>query len=323
MSFSYQVKEELFGVASQARHCRLAELAALISMCGRIYTRQNGYHYIVVSSENRNVVVKCQNLIKKIFDYEADSLVRYNKETHNIVYNVVVMDAERAIKILMATKLMDTDGSINYDMALVSTVGIQNMCCKRAFLRGAFIAAGSISDPEKSYHFEIVLNSRRKAEQIVETMSSFELEGHIVERRRSYVAYLKDGDQIVDMLNVMGAHLSLMELENVRVVKEMRNSINRKVNCEAANLGKTISAAVRQTEDIQYIIDNKGLDYLSEELAAVAELRLKYTDMSLKDMGALLDPPVGKSGVNHRLRKISEIAEELRSGGKKNDSEGH
>lgn len=320
MSFSYQVKEELAKVMPQARHCRLAELAALVGTCGRIYTGRNAKHYILVSSENRNAIAKCQSLIKKIFDYDAESMVRYNVDTHNMVYSIAVLDGDTSIRILMATKLMDFDGSLNYDMSLVSTVGIQNMCCKRSFLRGAFVAAGSISDPEKSYHFEIVLNSKRKAAQIVDAMSNFELEGHVVERRRNYVVYLKEGSQIVDMLNVMGAHISLMELENVRVVKEVRNTVNRRVNCETANLGKTISAAVRQAEDIRYIVDTKGMDYLSEELAAVAELRLKYTDMPLKNLGELLNPPVGKSGVNHRLRKISEIAEELRlSGGKNND----
>ena len=217
-----------------------------------------------------------------------------------------------AEKILLATKLMDVDGSINRDFALTSTMGISSQCCKRAYLRGSFLAGGSISDPEKSYHFEIVSSGMDKAVQIADTMKVYELDARIVERRNSYVVYIKEGAQIVDMLNVMEARISLMELENMRVVKEVRNSVNRKFNCEMANLSKTVNAAVKQIEDIEYIRDKVGLDYLDDNLEEIANLRLQYSEMSLKDLGEMLSVPVGKSGVNHRLRKISQIAEELR-----------
>ncbi len=312
MSFSLKVKEELASVLPQARHCRLAELASLIGISGHIYTTDAGRHYIRIHSENRFAVSKCHTIIKKVFGYVSDVTVRYNTETKNRIYIMSVMDSDIAIKILLATRLMGPDGSINRDMSLVSTVGISNICCKRAFLRGAFLAGGSISDPEKSYHFEIVSSGERKAEQITDAVRTFELDARIVERRRYHVVYIKEGAQIVDMLNIMGAHKSLMELENVRVVKEVRNSVNRKVNCETANLGKTIGAAVKYIEDIEYIRDKIGLDSLSEELEETAELRVKYPDMPLKELGEMLSPPVGKSGVNHRLRKISRIAEELR-----------
>lgn len=312
MSFSLKVKEELSSVLPQARHCRLAELASLIGISGHIYTTDAGRHYIRIHSENRFAVSKCHTIIKKVFGYVSDVTVRYNTETKNRIYIMSVMDSDIAIKILLATRLMGPDGSINRDMSLVSTVGISNICCKRAFLRGAFLAGGSISDPEKSYHFEIVSSGERKAEQFTDAVRTFELDARIVERRRYHVVYLKEGAQIVDMLNIMGAHKSLMELENVRVVKEVRNSVNRKVNCETANLGKTIGAAVKYIEDIEYIRDKIGLDSLSEELEETAELRVKYPDMPLKELGEMLSPPVGKSGVNHRLRKISRIAEELR-----------
>ena len=144
-------------------------------------------------------------------------------------------------------------------------------------------------------------------------IKSFELDARIVERRRYHVVYLKEGAQIVDMLNVMGAHISLMDLENVRILKEVRNSINRQVNCETANMGKTIQAAVKQVEDIRYIMENVGIDSLSEGLADIARVRLEYPEDSLKDLGERLSPPVGKSGVNHRLRKLSQIAEEIRN----------
>lgn len=319
MSFSLQVKEELALAVPGTRHCQIAELASLIGMCGNITTSADGEHGIFIASEHKYIVGKCQQLIKKAFGYDSDVAVRYNSETKNSLYLMMVGSSEVAIKILLATKLMNQDGSIQDDMALVSKTGINNLCCKRAYLRGAFLAGGSVSDPEKSYHLEIVTTGMRKAEQIMDTIHAFELDARIVARRRYFVVYLKEGSQIADMLNVMGAHVSLMNLENVRVVKEVRNSINRQVNCETANMGKTINAAVKQIEDIKYIKDNIGFDNLSEGLEEIAEMRLMYPDMPLKDLGTLLVPAVGKSGVNHRLRKISRIAEDLRE--KKEDRE--
>lgn len=312
MSFSHKVKDELAGVIPNARHCQIAEIAALISMVGNIVTGYRGRLFIRFSTENRVVVCKCQTLIRKAFSYTAECGVRYNRETGTRTYILSVSNHEVAEKILLATKLMDVDGSINRDFALTSTMGISSQCCKRAYLRGSFLAGGSISDPEKSYHFEIVSSGMDKAVQIADTMKVYELDARIVERRNSYVVYIKEGAQIVDMLNVMEARISLMELENMRVVKEVRNSVNRKFNCEMANLSKTVNAAVKQIEDIEYIRDKVGLEYLDDNLEEIANLRLQYSEMSLKDLGEMLSVPVGKSGVNHRLRKISQIAEELR-----------
>ena len=174
------------------------------------------------------------------------------------------------------------------------------------------MASGSISTPEKNYHFEIVCNSLEKAEQLCGLIASFEIESKIVERKKHFVVYIKDGAGIVDILSVMEAHVSLMNLENVRILKEMRNSVNRKVNCETANLNKTVAAAVKQSDDIKYIRDTVGLESLPENLRELAMVRLENPDVPLKELGTMLETPVGKSGVNHRLRKISEIADNLR-----------
>ena len=183
---------------------------------------------------------------------------------------------------------------------------------KRALIREAFMQSGSISDPEKFYHLEIVFTEETEAQQIKSLLKDFGLDGKIVERKGHYVVYLKEGAQIADMLRIMEASLALMEFENIRIVKEMRNSINRQVNCEAANLGKTISAAVKQVEDIKFISSKVGLEYLPEGLAETARKRLEYPEATLKELGELMEPPLGKSGVNHRLKKLSELAENLR-----------
>ena len=186
-------------------------------------------------------------------------------------------------------------------------------CCKRAFLRGAFLASGSISDPQKSYHFEIVCQEEAQARFLQQLYRTFELDAKVVQRKKYYIVYLKEGAQIVDALNVMGAYVALMNLENVRIFKEMRGSVNRIVNCETANINKVVGAACRQVEDIHYIQSKMGLDELPPALREMALIRLEYPDSSLKELGELCDPPVGKSGVNHRLRKLGELAEKLRN----------
>lgn len=207
------------------------------------------------------------------------------------------------------------DFTLRKKTSKMSTKGLKSYSDieKRSMIREAFLQSGSISDPEKFYHFEIVFLELQEAEKIKSLMEDFGLDGKIVERKGHFVVYLKEGSQIADMLRVMEAPLALMEFENIRIVKEMRNSINRQVNCEAANLGKTISAAVKQVEDIKFICSNVGLDNLPESLAETARKRLEYPEATLKELGELMDPPLGKSGVNHRLKKLSVLAEDLRS----------
>ena len=169
-----------------------------------------------------------------------------------------------------------------------------------------------MSDPEKFYHFEIVCSDAKRAEQLQTIIRSFSVDAKIVQRKKSHVVYVKEGAQIVDMLAVMEANVALMDLENIRILKEMRNSVNRKVNCETANINKTVNAAVKQIEDIRLLEQKVGLESLNEGLEEIARLRLQYPEATLKELGLMLNPQVGKSGVNHRLRKLSLLADDLR-----------
>ena len=196
----------------------------------------------------------------------------------------------------------------------VSRMLIRSSCCQRAFLRGAFLSVGSMSDPEKSYHLEFDCRDDAKAKQLQEIIGAFGIESKIILRKKYHVVYLKEGSGIVDLLNVCGAPVSLMNLENTRILKEMRNSVNRRVNCETANIAKTVNAAARQVEDIEYIRDCCGFRNLPAALREMAQVRLDNPDMPLKELGECFVPPIGKSGVNHRLRKLSELADKLRSG---------
>ena len=301
MSFSSEVKQELLKQYSKARHCQLAELAAIVAMEGHI--DENGSLYIY--TDNSAVVEKYTMLIKKLFQLDVTRAL--TKEVTEKILTALKLTENLAIANLLESE---------YSLQGVAVNGLllQNTFCKRAFLRGVFLASGSISDPRKSYHFEIVCHTKAQAEQIKEILEFFEGEPKIVRRNQRYVLYLKEGSQIVDSLNVMEAYVSLMNLENIRIEKEMRNSINRQVNCETANINKTVTAAVRQIQDIELIRDTGGLERLPENLYEMAVCRLENPDTPLKDLGQLLDPPVGKSGVNHRLRKLSQLADQLRLG---------
>lgn len=314
MSFSKKVKEELLSASGSARHCQLAELAALFEFYGDIEGTAHCRPAIGISTENKTISIKCFTLLKKTFNiYSSVSVQKHGIQSKNLIYRLKIEDAGSANEILMALKLYDEIAK-TYQKAdsTVNPVLIKSACCKRAYLRGVYLAVGSMSNPEKGYHLEFVFDRKDQAEHLIAVLKDFSIEAREVLRKKYHVVYLKDGEAIVDLLNIMGAHVALMELENTRIYKEMRNSINRRVNCEAANITKTVNAAAKQVEDILYIRDYYGFGKLPANLKQMALLRLDYPDATLKELSELSDPPVGKSGVNHRLRKLSELAERLR-----------
>lgn len=308
MSFSSEVKEELFNFYDNNRHCGIAELSAILLSCGEFsYKKENSY--IKIQSENKYAVLKCHNLIKALFGCECEVFVRSSGENRkNRLYFVAVSKADAVFKILNATGIIE-DGVV---LRKVNSVIVGSTCCKRAFIRGAFISAGSLCNPERNYHLEFVESSLEIAEDIKRIINSFSVESKVVKRKKHFVIYVKEGEQIVELLNIMSAHKALMNLENVRIIKDVRNNVNRIVNCETANLNKVVLASIKQREEIEYIQNTVGLSYLPEQLKEIALLRLKYPDLSLKELGEIMIPPVGKSGVNHRLKKIITIAENLR-----------
>ena len=311
MSFSLEIKEELETRIDTAKHCQIAEFAAIMAFCGKVRRRTGGLMGLELTTENEVVRRKVVELAIKAFSASEESFEVEYEGKNNRIINIFINDEKLIAKILMAIKWCDDNFTVVEPVSVNHRI-IQKECCKRAFIRGAFLAAGSISDPNKSYHYEIVCEYEEDAVQMQELLKFFNLDAKIIQRKRNYVTYIKEGNNITDVLNIMGAFVSQMKLYNVMILKGMRNDVNRKVNCETANLNKTIEAAVKQIRDIEYVRDTVGLESLSDGLREVAEIRLKNPDMKLKDIGELLNPPVGKSGVNHRLRKISELAQKLR-----------
>ena len=276
MSFSGQVKEELNQIIPHARHCQIAELAGLF-----FYGAPAGSKDVRVRPENETAYRKYFTLLKKTF---------------NIDTALCQSDKNRVSEAFAGPSLL------------------QKSCCKRAYLRGAFLAVGTVSDPGKSYHLEFAVSSKERADEVIRLLAAFDVEARRSTRKGHEIVYLKEGTQITTTLNVIGAHVALMEFENARILKDMRNSVNRRVNCETANIGKTVTASVKQVRDIELIMNSELYKDLPDTLKVVAKARLAHPNVPLKELGELMDPPVGKSGVNHRLRKLAEIADGLRGG---------
>ena len=202
---------------------------------------------------------------------------------------------------LLGLKMWDMNSQMKQDEQLA-----------RLCIREAFIKSGSMNDPNKKYHLEIMFKTKKKAEEMQTLLNNFNINAKIIKREKDYMLYLKDGEEISEFLALIGANSSVIKFEEIRVLKETRNDINRLVNCETANLNKTINAAVKQIEDIKLIKKKRKFSNLPENLQEIAELRIANPDVSLVELGKMLSEPIGKSGVNHRLKKLSAIAEDLR-----------
>lgn len=312
MSFSSKAKSEICRTVPKTRCCKISELAALLYTCGTIQFIGKNKVNLKVNTENASIARKVFTLIKSLYNTQPEILVRRNKRLRkNNIYILIVPQVNIAQKILEDTLIMykDKDNNINFNFMIDSGL-ISTECCKRSFLRGAFLGGGSVSDPEKAYHLEFVANTKEYGTSLCQLIQSFNLHSKLIERKKNYVVYIKEGEHIVDLLNLIGAHTALLNLENIRIYKDMRNNINRLVNCETANLSKTINASVRQIKKIEYIRDQIGFDKLPPSLKEIAEIRLNHPHASLRELGEMLDPPIGKSGVNHRLRKLEKIAED-------------
>lgn len=314
MSFSFKTKNELSRIPINKSCCSLAELSALIRMSGSISFSGKGKISFKVVTENAAIARRVFTLLKTHYKIQTEVMVRKNRQLKkNNIYSIVVTTEMGAEDILEQVGIVkeNKEGkkALNYGIPLSL---LRKSCCKRSYIRGAFLGGGSISDPEKTYHLEFVTYSEKHSRDLCDLINTFDLTAKIVERKNTFVVYIKEGDQIVTLLNIMQAHKSLLDLENIRIYKDMRNNVNRIVNCETANLSKTVTAALRQIENIKYIQKNIGFRKLPQNLKDVAELRLNYEDLSLKELGQMLDPPVGKSGINHRLRRLDKIAEDLK-----------
>lgn len=311
MSFASEVKKELTQMEVE-KCCTKAEIAAFIRMNG-VLSFSNKQLSLDVQTENAAIARRLYSNLKILYKYKVELLVR--KKMRLKKNNVYICRIRDGAKPLLEDLLILT-GTFQFENE-ISKALVRKKCCRRAYLRGAFLAGGSVNNPEtSSYHLEIFSIYKEHSEALVELMNKYHLNAKSIERKKGYITYLKEAEKISDFLSIVGAHVSLMKFEDVRIVRDMRNSVNRLVNCETANMNKTIGAAQRQVENIKFIEKTIGLDQLPDRLQEIAQLRVENQDITLKELGELVSGgTVSKSGVNHRLRKIEEIAENLRGGG--------
>ncbi len=309
MSFAGQTKKELTLVELDTC-CSRSELAALIRMNGAVQI-SSGRVILDISTENAAIARRIFTLIKRLYGLQSELLVRKKmrlKKNNVYIVRVPVRVQELLESVKIVSEGFQFTPGINKEL-------VRNSCCKRSYLRGAFMAGGSVNNPEgSSYHLEIATMYEEHCKALCELANrAFDLNARCIERKKGFVFYLKEGEKIIEMLSLIGAHQALLKFEDVRIMRDMRNSVNRIVNCETANLNKTIGASVRQIDNIRLLEREVGLEHLPDKLREVAEIRLKFPDLNLKEVGEMLAGGVSKSGVNHRLRKIDELAEKLRN----------
>jgi DNA-binding protein WhiA len=307
MSFAAHTKKELTLIEANTC-CDLAELSALIRMNGFMQVSSQKIT-LDLPTENAAIARRIYVLLKKSFQLHTELLVRKKMRLKkNNVY--IVRVTSQVQELLKKLDIVSEGYQFKHD---ISDQILKSACCRRAYLRGAFLAGGSVNNPEgSSYHLEVTTLYEDHCKSLCDLINRFELHARYIERKKGFIVYLKEGEKIIEFLNIIGAHQALLKFEDVRIMKDMRNSVNRIVNCETANLNKTIGAAVRQIDNIRFLEKEIGLHNLPEKLQEVALIRVKHPDLNLKEVGDMLSGNVSKSGVNHRLRKIDEIAEKYR-----------
>jgi len=307
-TFTTRTKNGLSRSSLPGKECCLrAELAAFLHMKGSIQMA-SGRIALTVTTENPAVARRIFSLFKSLYGLNPEIFFRQKTRLKkNHIYLVQARGEEEVRHILRTLGRLDPQGLL---MVLDRKL-LRRRCCKKAFLRGAFLAGGYLADPNSNYHLELVVDYEEHARTLARLLKDFELKAKTRRRKQSHVVYVKGSDAIASFLQLIGAHDGLLGFENTRVVKDMRNRINRLVNFETANLNKTVEAALQQLEDIKLIEATIGLKRLPASLRPLAELRLAHPEASLKELGAMLNPPLTKSGVNHRFRKLRQIVAKL------------
>ncbi|QQE79469.1 DNA-binding protein WhiA [Alicyclobacillus sp. SO9] len=309
MSFASRTKKELT-LIEESDCCQRTELEALITANGRLKTI-GGRPVLDIETENVAIARRIYTLIKAALTVHPEVVVRKKMRLKkNNVYAIRLSTHPLELLQQLGWNRLPSPGAVEQSVPVLDKR--RKRCCQRAYLRGVFLAGGSVNDPgSNSYHLEISASTKALGEILIKMTDAYELHAKLIQRKRGYVLYLKEGEKIVDFMSIIGAHQALLKFEDVRILKGMRNQVNRLVNCETANLNKTIGAAVRQLEVIRFIDEHMGIQNLPNHLREVAELRQKYPEVNLQELTARLGNKVSKSGLNHRFRKLEQIAEQL------------
>ncbi|MGI5877500.1 MAG: DNA-binding protein WhiA [Christensenellales bacterium] len=318
-SFSLRAKQEISREPFGNDCCMLSELAAFVRMAGTLEIASGGALSLRIDTENAVIAERIFRLIRDQYDVAAQIVLREVRRLgRRTRYTVRVPDSAIARRILGETGvLIQEETGSRFEAGMPADL-VRRDCCRRAYLLGAFLAAGSVTNPERGYHAEFVVSNRDVARSLMLMLRAFQLNVKMMSRKRAFVVYLKESEHIVALLSLIGATTALLELENVRVFREIRNEVNRAVNCDTANLRKSDRAAARQIEAIRYIEAAGAFPALSKPLRTVAELRLEHPEATLQDLADMI-PGLTRSGVNHRLRRLCAFAQELQERRGSND----
>ena len=305
MSYSSETKEELCRLEPDSVCCLLAELSGIVSAAGSVIYRGGGEKRLSIETENSSVARRVFRLLRDVFDVQPELVtVRRARLGGRSAHRIEIGGDEASFVLEGCGIQMMLRRSVPREVTV-------RKCCRMAFLRGVFLASGSVTDPEKEYHLEFVLGDEAFAAALAKLIARFDLDAHMTTRRQMSLVYLKGQSEITDMLSIFGAQSARFAMEDAFIRKELRNNANRAVNCDSANMERAIAAAARQAEAIERLIRTVGESSLPPALLETAKLRMQYPEVSLEELGRLLDPPVGKSGVNHRLRRLERMAAEL------------
>ena len=303
MTFSAQTKRELCRVEPDSVCCYLAELSGIICASGSVILRGRGEKRLSIETENNALARRVYRLIKAVFDITPELVTLQHQRLGGRNSYRLNLSNEDAGFVLEGCGIEMSRRTVPRDVTI-------RKCCRKAFVRGVFLACGSVTDPGKDYHLELVLNDEGFADALQKFMlSRFELNVHKTMRRGMTLLYLKGQEAITDTLSIMGAQKARFAMDELIIQKDLRNRANRAVNCDSANVQRTISASEKQKKAIEQVLADGRKNELTPELLEVAKLRLENPELSLEELGGLCDPPVGKSGIYHRLQKIVKMAE--------------
>ena len=312
MSFASDARGELARELCPQICCARSELtAALLSSGGISYRGKNRYSLSLTAAGA--VVRRYFALLKQFWGVTTQIRTLVSESLNGQTRYQLVIPEEDSLHLLEETKLLDENALFGVRQ-MPDPEMVKSACCRKSFVKGAFLMCGAVSNPDKEYHLEIAAPTEEFAQFVIEMMNYFEIPAKKTCRKAKYVVYLKRAEEISSMLTLLGASNSVLHLENVRIKKDVSTQVIRQMNCDTFNINRTMNAAEAQIEEIRYLDEEIGLDKLPQTLREIAEVRINNPETSLSGLGELLNPPISKSGVNGRLRKLSELARKLRAG---------
>ncbi len=308
MSFTAQVKDELSRVEAVCSHCDKAVLAALVRIEGTLFVSGKNRYRVEVATDAPSVARQVIKLLHELYKLKTNLTVRRSVLHKTPNYLIECPAQPHLAAALKDMGVLSEEGGLQLG---ISEQLVAKDCCAAAYLRGAFLGSGFVSDPRGDFHFEIIVETQDLADGIVALMARRGINARVMQRRNSYMVYLKSGSTILEFLALVGAHQSALSMENARVIKSVRNDVNRQTNAEIANQAKTSRASMDQLYAIRLVLEANGMENLPPALQDFIKLRVRNPDATLKELGELATPPLSKSAVYHRVRRIEQLAREV------------